>query len=78
MASHSYSDTCPNCGLDMDACEDSREGSFAWCPHCGYTMEPSVTQCPLDDLNERREKWCEAMDEPFEPFTELPKWNLPE
>ena len=24
MASHSYTDTCPNCGDIMDACEDTR------------------------------------------------------
>ncbi len=76
MSSHSYSVTCPNCGENADAMEDSREGSFVWCPGCGYTKVPAVSQCPLDELNERRAQWNEIDEGEYPQLDHLPDWKL--
>lgn len=77
MSSHSYSDTCPNCGKQAEANFDTRHGFALWCQWCGATVQPEVTQCSLEELNERRENWQEAVtDDDCGPLTKLPEWTF--
>jgi hypothetical protein len=76
MSSHSFTEPCPRCGGESDALEDTRTGSFRWCPECGYTRETVESQCSLGELNERRERWnSDGGHDDLKPLSELPAWE---
>jgi len=68
MGSHSYSETCPKCGEEMDCTTETKTPySSGECLNCGYYFYTKEEQYTLEELNERR------LDQELPPLTELPK-----
>ena len=82
MSSHSYTRFCPNCNEDADALDDTREGHFIWCHHCGLHLQPSVKQVTLKELNEWRRNYNESAEaspgdpDYLKPLRKKPSWHL--
>ena len=71
MATHSYTMTCPNCGMDADACEETRPFSRTtfMCYNCGLFSNVTLEYLSPEELNLERE----MMD--MKPLEQPPKQN---
>lgn len=83
MASHSYSEPCPNCNGSMSCCNDTRpfQTTSGDCVHCGFYFYTKAGFYDLEELNAQRREYNNAHgyeedsdpEDYLKPLSELPE-----